>query len=72
MKHSLSVIVLVLLAAGTVLSQKARLEVSKLVNIPFLHCVFHLDLWWMTFEFASKGNLFLLFYIIFKFFLYNR
>lgn len=35
MKHSLSVIVLVLLAAGTVLSQKARLEVSKLVNISF-------------------------------------
>ena len=28
MKHSLSVIVLVLLAAGTVLSQKARLEVG--------------------------------------------
>ena len=37
MKHSLSVIVLVLLAAGTVLSQKARLEVSKLVNIPFFY-----------------------------------
>lgn len=58
MKYSLSVIVLVLLAAGTVLSQKARLEVDyTCLNSFLLHCMFHLDLWWMTFEFASKGSL---------------